>query len=159
MSKFILECEEEGFDAAPVEEYFSSAVDSDAEICAELVFTDEEGIRDLNRRERDKDAVTDVLSFPNLDGIKGKPLRKADFPYDLDEEGRLFLGSVVVCKARAREQAEEYGHSLRRELYYLIVHGLFHLLGYDHEDEMEKAEMRREEERALSAMNIARDKV
>ena len=66
MSKFILECEEEGFDAAPVEEYFSSAVDSDAEICAELVFTDEEGIRDLNRRERDKDAVTDVLSFPNL---------------------------------------------------------------------------------------------
>ena len=54
------------------------------------------------------------------------------------EEGRLFLGSIVICRKRAEEQAKEYGHSLRRELYYLAVHGLCHLLGFDHETEEER---------------------
>ena len=131
----------------------------DARLAAELVFTDEEGIRSLNAKERGKDAVTDVLSFPNLDGIYKKALNEEDFPYDLDEEGRLFLGSVVICKKRAAEQAEEYGHSLRRELYYLTVHGMCHLLGYDHEREEDKAEMRAEEEAVLAKMGIGRDAV
>lgn len=100
-----------------------------------------------------------MLSFPNLDGILGRELKKEDFPYDLDEDGRLFLGSVVICRKRAEEQAKEYGHSLKRELYYLAVHGLCHLLGYDHETEEDKAEMRAEEEAVLSAMNIGRDAV
>ena len=69
----------------------------------------------------------------------------------------IFLGSIVICRERAAEQAEEYGHSLRREVYYLAVHGLCHLLGYDHETEEERAQMREKEEEILSAMNIGRD--
>ena len=156
MKKIRIECEED-FETAPVEDALSSRIAGDAPLSAELVFTDEEGIRALNAKERGKDAVTDVLSFPNLDGIRNAPVNKADFPYDADEEGRIFLGSVVICRARAAEQAEEYGHSLRRELYYLIVHGMCHLLGYDPETEEDKAEMRAKEEEILSEIGIGRD--
>ena len=157
MAKLIVECEEEDFDVSPLEQYAAAGVDSDAPLAAELVFTGAEDIRALNARERGKDAVTDVLSFPNLDGILGRPIRRADFPFDADEEGNLFLGSVVICRERAAEQAAEYGHSLRRELYYLAVHGLCHLLGYDHEGEADKAAMRAREERVLADMDIGRD--
>ncbi|HIX50194.1 MAG TPA: rRNA maturation RNase YbeY [Candidatus Borkfalkia faecavium] len=157
MAELILHCEEEGFDAALLEAHALAGIDSDVLLSAELVFTDEAGIRALNAAERGIDAVTDVLSFPNLEGIRGVPLRKGDFPFDIDEEGALFLGSVVICRQRAAEQAQEYGHSLRREVYYLAVHGLCHLLGYDHETEEDKAEMRAREEAVLAEMNIARD--
>ena len=157
MAELILHCEEEGFDAALLEAHALAGIDSDVPLSAELVFTDEAGIRALNAAERGIDAVTDVLSFPNLEGIRGVSLRKEDFPFDIDEEGALFLGSVVICRQRAAEQAEEYGHSLRREVYYLAVHGLCHLLGYDHETEEDKAEMRAREEAVLAEMNIARD--
>lgn len=157
MAELILHCEEEGFDAALLEAHALAGIDSDVPLSAELVFIDEAGIRALNAAERGIDAVTDVLSFPNLEGIRGVPLRKGDFPFDIDEEGALFLGSVVICRQRAAEQAQEYGHSLRREVYYLAVHGLCHLLGYDHETEEDKAEMRAREEAVLAEMNIARD--
>lgn len=157
MAKLIVECEEEGFDAAPLEQYAAAGVESDAPLAAELIFTDAEGIRALNARERGKDAVTDVLSFPNLDGIRGRAIRRDEFPYDADEAGNLFLGSVVICRERAAEQAEEYGHSLRRELYYLAVHGICHLLGYDHETEEDKAQMRAREEDILAKMGIGRE--
>ena len=157
MRKLIIECEDEDFDTSLLEKFAAEDVDTDATLAAELVFTDEEGIRKLNAEARGKDAVTDVLSFPNLDGILEKPIRKADFPFDADEEGNLFLGSIVICRKRAAEQAEEYGHSLRRELYYLAVHGLCHLLGYDHETDEDKAQMRAREEKILAAMDIPRD--
>ena len=157
MPELYIDCEDETFDAAPLSAHGLEGTESDVALAAELVFTDEEGIRALNARTRGKDAVTDVLSFPNLDGIRNAPVNKADFPYDADEEGRIFLGSVVICRARAAEQAEEYGHSLRRELYYLTVHGMCHLLGYDHETEEDKAEMRAKEEEILSEIGIGRD--
>ena len=157
MRKLIIECEEEGFDISLLEKYGLQGVDTDVPLAVELVFTDEAGIRKLNAGTRGKDAVTDVLSFPNLDGILQKPIRKEDFPFDTDEDGNLFLGSIVICRERAAQQAEEYGHSLRRELYYLAVHGLCHLLGYDHETDEEKALMRAREERVLSDMDIPRD--
>lgn len=157
MRKLIIECEEEGFDISLLEKYGLQGVDTDVPLAVELVFTDEAGIRKLNAGTRGKDAVTDVLSFPNLDGILQKPIRKEDFPFDTDEDGNLFLGSIVICRERAAQQAEEYGHSLRRELYYLAVHGLCHLLGYDHETDEEKAQMRAREERVLSDMDIPRD--
>lgn len=157
MAKLIVECEEEGFDVSPLEQYAAADIDSDAPLAAELVFCGGEDIRALNAKERGKDAVTDVLSFPNLDGILGRPIRRADFPFDADEEGNLFLGSVVICRERAAEQAEEYGHSLRRELYYLAVHGICHLLGYDHETEEDKAQMRAREEAILAKMGIGRE--
>lgn len=157
MRKLIVQCEDENFDVSLLEQFGAQDVDTDATLCMELVFTDEEGIRSLNASTRGKDAVTDVLSFPNLENIFCKPIRKADFPFDTDEEGNLFLGSVVICRQRAAQQAEEYGHSLEREVYYLAVHGLCHLLGYDHEEESDKALMREREERILSAMNLERD--
>ena len=157
MRKLIVQCEDENFDVSLLEQFAVQDVDTDATLCMELVFTDEEGIRSLNASTRGKDAVTDVLSFPNLENIFCKPIRKADFPFDTDEEGNLFLGSVVVCRQRAAQQAEEYGHSLEREVYYLAVHGLCHLLGYDHEEESDTALMREREERILSAMNLGRD--
>ena len=157
MRKLIVQCEDEDFDVSLLEQFGAQDVDTDATLCMELVFTDEEGIRSLNASTRGKDAVTDVLSFPNLENIFCKPIRKADFPFDTDEEGNLFLGSVVICRQRAAQQAEEYGHSLEREVYYLAVHGLCHLLGYDHEEESDKALMRVREERILSAMNLGRD--
>ena len=157
MRKLIVQCEDEDFDVSLLEQFGAQDVDTDATLCMELVFTDEEGIRSLNASTRGKDDVTDVLSFPNLENIFCKPIRKADFPFDTDEEGNLFLGSVVICRQRAAQQAEEYGHSLEREVYYLAVHGLCHLLGYDHEEESDKALMREREERILSAMNLGRD--
>lgn len=156
MPELYIDCEDEAFDTAPLSAHGLEGTESDVALAAELVFTDEEGIRALNARTRGKDAVTDVLSYPNFD-LGGGAIRGEDYPYDRDEDGRLFLGSIVICRGRAEEQAKEYGHSLRRELYYLAVHGLCHLLGFDHETEEERREMRAREERILNAMGIPRE--
>lgn len=157
MNNLRIDCEEEGFDASLLERYGTEGVESDTPLSCEIVFCGEEEIRELNARTRGKDAVTDVLSFPALDGIRGKALRAAEHPFDMDDEGALFLGSIVICREQARRQAEEFGHSLRREQCYLAVHGLCHLLGYDHETDGDKAEMRAREERVLAAMGAARE--
>ena len=113
-------------------------------------------LRRLNREIRGIDAVTDVLSFPSLDGIYGVKIEKKNFPYDVDEQGNLFIGSIAICKKRAEQQAEEYGHSLLREMNYLAAHGVCHLLGYDHIEEEDKKVMREKEERVLEKMGAVR---
>lgn len=147
-------CEE--FDFKELAKAFDGEVESDCPLAAEVVFVDGERIRELNRETRGVDAVTDVLSYPSLDDIRGVTLKKACFPADIDENGNLFLGSIAVCTQRAKEQAEEYGHSYKRELYYLVTHGVFHLLGYDHMTESDKAQMRQKEESVLSRINVTR---
>ena len=147
----------EQFDFSPLAEAFEGEIESDCGLSAEIIITDEAEIRRLNAEARGIDAVTDVLSFPSLDGIRGRALKKADFPFEVDEEGNIFLGSIVICEKRAREQAEEYGHSYMRELHYLAVHGLWHLLGYDHMTEEDKPEMRAKEEKILSKLGITRE--
>lgn len=144
------------FDFAPLAAAFEGEVESDCGLSAEIVFADEEEIRRLNRELRNTDAVTDVLSFPSLDNIRGVKLKKADFPADIDEEDNLFLGSIAICVKRAKEQAEEYGHSYNRELHYLATHGLWHLLGYDHMNEEDKPQMREKEEKILTKLGIVR---
>lgn len=144
-------------DARRLERAMDGFVKSDVPLAVEFIFTDEEAIRRLNRELRSTDRVTDVLSFPALDGIKGKALKRRDYPCDIDDEGNLFVGSIAVCKKRAAEQAEEYGHSYRRELNYLLVHGIMHCLGYDHMTEEEKSEMREKEECILGKMGITRE--
>lgn len=124
--------------------------------CFEVLSVDEEEIRRLNCRIRGVDRVTDVLSFPSLEGIKGECLLSDEYADELDEENRLFLGSIVICGKRAQEQAEEYGHSFERELYYLTVHGVLHCLGYDHETEEEKSEMREKEEEVMQKLGLTR---
>ena len=136
---------------------FKGEVESDCPLSAELIITDEEYIKTLNREQRGIDSVTDVLSFPSLENIRGKKLVKSEHTADLDEDGGIFLGSIAICEKRAKEQAEEYGHSVEREINYLATHGLCHLLGYDHMTEEDKREMREKEERILKKLNLERE--
>ena len=111
---FYIDCEEtEGLQLEKLRQTLGAFVQSDTPVVVELLFVDEAEIQALNNETRGIDKVTDVLSFPTLDGIKGKPIVGEKFPFDKDEEGRLVLGSIVICKARAKEQAEEYGHSTK----------------------------------------------
>lgn len=160
MQTFHILCEDESFSPANVtalENALQNFVETDVTLAIEFLFVDEVEIQRLNREMRSTDRITDVLSFPTLDGIKGQALQKNRFPFDIDENGELMLGSVVVCCKRAQEQAEEYGHSYERELHYLLVHGVLHCLGYDHVTDEEKSEMREREERVLQTLGITRD--
>ncbi len=125
-----------------------------------LILTDDEDIHQLNREYRGVDRATDVLSFPTIDYPKGKTAH--DVPallrreYDPDEDACM-LGDIVISLPHARAQAEEYGHSVRRELCYLLVHGLHHLFGYDHMTEGDKRKMRPQEEKALRMAGVTRE--
>lgn len=121
-----------------------------------LRITDEAGIRETNRDWRGVDSVTDVLSFPMMDYVPGQVLTNALLRKSLlynPEEGAYELGDVVLCAQRVAEQAAEYGHGLRREATYLLAHGIYHLMGYDHENGEDKRRMRDMEEKALDAMD------
>ena len=124
-----------------------------ADIKVELGFVSQEEIRDYNRETRGVDRVTDVLSYPTLDGIRGKILQEKDYPTDLDQ-GCIFLGSIILCEDKIKSQAEEYGHSEKRERDYLIIHGLLHLFGYDHMTDEDKAQMRTKEKAVLLRLGI-----
>ena len=142
--------------ARALENALDGFVETDVPLAMEISFVDEEEIQRLNRELRGIDKVTDVLSFPALDLERGQAIKKADYPFEIDEEGRLLLGSIAICIKRAKEQAEEYGHSFDRELHYLIVHGIMHCLGYDHMEENDKAQMREQEEKILNNLGITR---
>ena len=160
MAEFTLVCEGEELSAKEIlalENALGESVISDVPLALEVIFVSEEEIRSLNAQTREIDKVTDVLSYPTLDGIKGEEIKGAEHPFEMDEEGRLVIGSVAVCIQRAKEQAEEYGHSFERELNYLIVHGAMHCLGYDHMTDDDKAEMREREEFVLTKMGIKRE--
>lgn len=123
----------------------------------DLTFVGKSTIRTLNREQRNVDRVTDVLSFPTLENIV-LPLNVDKYPYDIDPDtGRVNIGSIVICRSRAAEQAVEYGHSLKREIAFLTVHGILHLLGYDHIEEADAVKMRAEEKRILNALGITRE--
>ncbi len=97
----------------------------------DLSVSDGESIRALNNRTRGIDRVTDVLSFPCFDKLS-PPVKEENFS-DCDYDGkRVLLGSIMICRERAKRQAEEFEHSYVRELGFLSCHGLLHLLGYDH---------------------------
>lgn len=127
-----------------------------AKIKAELVFESEDGIQILNKRERGVDSVTDVLSFPSLDGIKGVVLNPENCFTEMDG-GYIFIGSIVLCEEKIKEQAAEIGHSEERETQYLIIHGLMHLFGYDHLTDEDKAEMREKEKEVIALLGEAED--
>ena len=158
MNKFYLDTDVlEESERTRLEGALEGSAAGDTDFVLELVLVDEEEIRRLNREVRGVDRVTDVLSFPSLDGIKGEFLSADSYADELDEEDRLYLGSIAICEKRAREQAEEYGHSFERELWYLAVHGLLHCLGYDHETEEERCEMREKEEYVMQKLDLRRE--
>ena len=159
MREFIILCEDEEFpreNVTALENAMAGFVQTDTPLCVEFIFVDGEEIQRLNREMRGMDKVTDVLSFPALEDIKGQAIAGEEHPYEMDEGGNLMIGSIVVCCDRAREQAEEYGHSYNRELHYLLVHGIMHCLGYDHITDEERAEMREKEEYILAKLQITR---
>ena len=119
----------------------------DAEVS--VTFVDNDQIRRLNAKFRDKDAETDVLSFPL--GENGE--------YDINPAtGAKLLGDVVLSMEKAVAQAEEYEHSFEREVCYLTVHSMLHLLGYDHMNSEEKAVMRMKEETVMSQIGLGLNK-
>lgn len=112
-------------------------------------FVDNEMIKELNARYRDTDKETDVLSFPlGEDGV-----------YDVNPAtGAYVLGDIVISVPKAMEQAEEFGHSLDREIGFLTVHSMLHLLGYDHVDGgLQAVRMREKEEKVLTQMGLKRN--
>ena len=117
----------------------------------ELVFQDGESMQYLNQSTRGVDSVTDVLSYPSMEGIKGKILKPIECRTEL--EGKyIFMGSIVLCDDKIRAQAEEFGHSEQREREYLIIHGLLHLFGYDHMTDEDKKEMRAKEKAIIAVL-------
>ncbi|MEG1657975.1 MAG: rRNA maturation RNase YbeY [Oscillibacter sp.] len=121
----------------------------------DVLLTNDQGIHQINREMRQVDRPTDVLSFPMFDFSPGQPPTD-----DADADpatGLVPLGDMVISMERVKAQALEYGHSNRRELSYLVVHSVLHLLGYDHMDEgAEKAQMRGREEAILAVLNAVR---
>jgi len=121
-----------------------------------VLVTDDETIRAINRETRRIDAATDVLSFPMFNFAPGA------FPPDVSEDidpetGLLPLGDMVISAEHAARQAVEYGHSLRREIGYLAIHSVLHMLGYDHLDEGPmKRQMRAREEKILADIVLPR---
>lgn len=123
-----------------------------------LSFVSDEETRHVNNEFRKIDKVTDVLSFPLIDNPEKKKINKQNFPFDVDfENDEICLGDILICRQVAQAQAEEYGHSYEREICYLLVHGIFHLLGYDHMEEGEKAQMREREEKVLQKFNLKKE--
>ncbi|MBQ9412922.1 MAG: rRNA maturation RNase YbeY [Oscillospiraceae bacterium] len=118
-----------------------------------VLLTDDAGIRNINRENRGIDAPTDVLSFP-LNELTEGAFDPASCERDLDS-GRLLLGDMVLNLQRCAAQGEEFGHGFDRELSYLTVHSVLHLLGYDHLDEGErKRRMRQREEEIMALLGL-----
>ena len=122
---------------------------SDAEFVIGVHLVGDATIRQLNAEHRQIDAATDVLSFP-----LEEPVEEPGFV--LPDGEPVNLGDVVVSYPRAAEQADEYGHSIEREVAYLVAHGVLHVLGYDHEEDAERERMRHKEEEALQPLGFTR---
>ncbi|WP_201779720.1 rRNA maturation RNase YbeY [Oxobacter pfennigii] len=147
------------FEAEPIEKLIKKVakkaieyegVNSNPQISVILV--DNKEIKEINRVYRKIDSATDVLSFPQI-----------DYPADLENKenidpdtGELVLGDIAISLERAYEQSKEYNHTFEREVAFLTVHGVLHLLGYDHETEEERNIMRVKEEEILGMLGITR---
>ena len=153
-----------GFDASELirtvcERAFSSEGAPVDASCVNVFITDSEGIRELNASYRGIDSPTDVLSFPGLDFDEPSDFdisddRKADC---MDpESGELVLGDIVLNADRIFSQAEEYGHSVKREMAFLLAHSCLHLCGYDHMTEEEEKVMFSKQEAVLESLGITR---
>ena len=124
----------------------SEGIDDTREIEISLTFVDDEEIRSINNDFRGIDKSTDVLSFPQYNNVEEI---KTTF-------GPLILGDIVISLEMAVRQGEEYGHSFEREMGFLTCHSMFHLLGYDHDNDENTKEMRKKEEIILKNLELTR---
>lgn len=117
-----------------------------------ITLTNPENIKKINKEYRDIDRATDVLSFPMFEKEElEEKIKKNDFEHE------DVLGDIIISVEKVQEQAIEYGHSFERELSYMVVHGFYHLMGYDHIQEEDKKKMRPKEEKILSDLKIGRE--
>ena len=117
-----------------------------------VTLTTPENIREINKKYRGIDKATDVLSFPMFEKEElEEKIEKNDFEHE------DILGDIVISIQKVEEQAKEYGHSFEREFSYMIVHGFYHLMGYDHIQEEDKKKMRPKEEKILKDLKMNRD--
>ncbi len=114
------------------------------EIEVSISFVDNDEIQKLNRDYRGMDRITDVLSFPQYENIK-------------EIENPICLGDIVISLEKAFEQSREYGHSFKREVAFLTVHSMFHLMGYDHDTPENTSMMREKEEKVLQQLGVKRE--
>ena len=124
----------------------------DSKLVMTITLTTPSKIKEINNKYREIDKPTDVLSFPMFE--------KKELDEKIKNNSFLFedvLGDIVISVEKVKEQAEEYGHSFERELSYMIVHGFYHLMGYDHIEEEDKKIMRPKEEKILTELKISRD--
>ena len=118
-----------------------------------ITLTTPSKIRKINNEYRQIDRATDVLSFPLFEKSElDKKIENNDFLYE------DILGDIIISVEKVKEQAKEYGHSFERELSYMVVHGFYHLMGYDHIEEKDKVIMRPKEEKILNKLGITREK-
>ncbi len=124
-----------------------------------VILTNDEQIHEINQEYRSIDRPTDVLSFPLLDyrtpgNFEGIEDHIEDY-FNL-ETGELMLGDIIISVDKVYEQAENYGHSIQRELAFLVAHSMFHLMGYDHMEDEERIIMEKKQSELLSSMGITR---
>ena len=115
-----------------------------------IILTNPENIKNINNEYRKINKETDVLSFPMFEKVEIEKMKNDG--NEIEEP----LGDIVISISRVEEQAKEYGHSFERELSYMLVHGFYHLMGYDHIEDEDKKEMRKKEEKVLSELDILR---
>ena len=135
-----------------VEQCFKEEKLEQSKLYVSITLTTPDNIHKINKQYRDVDRETDVLSFPMFEKeeLENK-INSQDFEYE------DVLGDIIISIDRVKEQAEEYGHSFEREFAYMIVHGFYHLMGYDHIKEEDKAFMRPKEEKVLYKLGITRE--
>ena len=121
----------------------------DTKLYLSIILTTPRDIQEMNNTYRKINKETDVLSFPMFE--------RGDIPEKISKEIEEPLGDIVISIERVKEQAIEYGHSFERELAYMVVHGFYHLMGYDHIELLDKQEMRKKEEIVLNKLNITRE--
>lgn len=121
-----------------------------------ITLTIPEEIRKINKKYRNIDKETDVLSFPIFEKEDIENFRKKSSKSSTGEFIQEVLGDIIISIPRVEKQAEEYGHSFERELSYMLVHGFYHLMGYDHIEEQDKELMREKEEKVLKSLAINR---
>ena len=134
-----------------VEQCFKEEKLEQSKLYVSITLTTPDNIHKINKQYRDVDRETDVLSFPMFEKEEiDEKIKNNDFPHE------DILGDIVISIKRVEEQAKEYGHSFERELAYMIVHGFYHLMGYDHIKDEDKVIMRAKEEQVLQTLQINR---
>lgn len=145
-------------DLLRVYERVSQVVSFPKKVNVNLTFISKEEIRSLNNETRGIDKVTDVLTYPYVELSVGKKLKISDYKANVDmQTGLLTIGDIYICLDRAIEQAKEYNHTLRREVCFLLCHGLLHIAGYDHMNKTDEQIMTEKQEQIMNDLNITRE--